>query len=152
MKQVSNSPPERPRLRDSREQREPNMTAMVPLEQGRLFAHLLADDSGEGSYGASRVDVRALVGAAGVEALVEQLVPRIQMSPQWPLQAVLYLPRLGRINATVRREQGAWSIDLEADDAATGRWLTGVRQQCQDRVAGALGQPVRLNLPKVDVA
>jgi hypothetical protein len=61
----------------------------------------------------------------------------------------LYLPRLGRINASVRRERGAWAIELDAEHDATARWLSGVRQQCEHRLAGALGQPVSLLLPNV---
>ena len=95
---------------------------------------------------------RAASGAAMIEALAEQLAPRIQATAQWPLQAVLYLPRLGRINASVRREQGAWAIELDAEHDATARWLSGVRQPCEDRLAGALGQPVSLLLPTVGCA
>jgi len=91
-------------------------------------------------------------GAAMIEALVDQLAPRLQAASQWPLNAVLYLPRLGRINASVRREQGAWSIDLEAQEEATARWLSGMRKQCEDRLADTLGQPVSLCLPSVGCA
>jgi hypothetical protein len=80
-----------------------------------------------------------------IEALAEQLAPRMQAASQWPLQAVLYLPRLGRINASVRREQ-------DAEEKATVRWLSGVRQQCEDRFAATLGQPVNLFLPNVSCA
>ena len=91
-------------------------------------------------------------GAAMIEALVDQLAPRLQAASQWPLNAVLYLPRLGRINASVRREQGAWSIDLEAQEESTARWLSGMRQQCEGRLADTLGQPVSLCLPSVGCA
>jgi hypothetical protein len=87
-----------------------------------------------------------------IEALAEQLAPRMQAASQWPLQAVLYLPRLGRINARVRREQGAWNVELDAEEKATVRWLSGVRQQCEDRFAATLGQPVSLFLPNVSCA
>ncbi|AMN78792.1 hypothetical protein AYR47_10850 [Pseudomonas azotoformans] len=87
-----------------------------------------------------------------IEALAEQLVPRLQAASQWPLQAVLYLPRLGRINASVRREQNAWSIDLDAQDDATARWLNGVRQQVEDRFTQLLGQTVSLLLPSIGAA
>jgi hypothetical protein len=53
----------------------------------------------------------------------------------------LYLPRLGRINASVRRERGAWAIELDAEHDATARWLSGVRQQCEDRLAASWGSP-----------
>ncbi|WP_419178905.1 type III secretion system HrpP C-terminal domain-containing protein [Pseudomonas trivialis] len=91
-------------------------------------------------------------GAALIEALAEQLAPRLQAASQWPLQAVLYLPRLGRINASVRREQSAWSIDLEAEEEATARWLSGVRQQVEDRFTQTLGQTVSLQLAFVGSA
>lgn len=87
-----------------------------------------------------------------IEALAEQLAPRVLAGSQWPLQAVLYLPRLGRINASVRREQSAWAIELEAEHDATARWLGGVRQQCEDRFTQALGLPVSLSLPNVGCA
>ncbi|WP_340054299.1 type III secretion system HrpP C-terminal domain-containing protein [Pseudomonas sp. JAI120] len=87
-----------------------------------------------------------------VEALTEQLAPRVQAGSQWPLQAVLYLPRLGRINASVRREQSAWSIELEAEHDATARWLSGVRQQCEDRFSAVLGLPVNLLVPSTGCA
>ena len=82
-----------------------------------------------------------------IEALAEQLAPRMQAALQWPLQAVLYLPRLGRINASVRREQSAWSIELEAQEDETARWLNGVRQQVEGRLTQTLGQTVSLRLP-----
>ncbi len=154
MTQVSNTPPERPRLREAREEREPGSSRIVPLEEGRLFAQLFTDDDdGLGSgAGASLAATKALGGAAMIDALAEQLAPRMQVASQWPLQAVLYLPRLGRINARVRREQGAWNIELEAEQDATARWLSGVRQQCESRFAQALGQPVSLSLPDVGCA
>lgn len=152
MTQVSDKPAERPRPRDAREEREPGMAGVVPTELTRLFSQLWADD-GEGSgAGAHLSGTKALGGAAMIEALAEQLAPRMLAASQWPLQAVLYLPRLGRINASVRREQGAWNVELDAEDKATARWLSGVRQQCEDRFAATLGQPVNLLLPNVGCA
>ena len=152
MTQVSDKPAERPRPRDAREEREPGMAGVVPTELTRLFSQLWADD-GDGSGGGTQLSgTKALGGAAMIEALAEQLAPRMQAASQWPLQAVLYLPRLGRINASVRREQGAWAIELEAEQNETARWLNGVRQQCEDRFAGALGLPVSLRLPCVGCA
>lgn len=152
MTQVSDKPAERPRPRDAREEREPGMAGVVPTELTRLFSQLWADD-GEGSGAGTQLSgAKALGGAAMIEALAEQLAPRMQAASQWPLQAVLYLPRLGRINASVRREQGAWNVELDAEDKATARWLSGVRQQCEDRFAATLGQPVSLLLPNVGSA
>lgn len=147
MKQVSNKPTEYPRLRGIREDREPIGAAVVPWEQGRLFARLFADmDEGAGRE-PSLSKAKSNASAALIGALADQLLPRMQMGSQWPLQAVLYLPRLGRINASVRREQGAWAIELEPEQDATARWLSGVRQQCESRLAAALGVPVSLHLP-----
>ena len=152
MTQVSNKPVERPRPREVREEREPGATGVVSWEQGRLFAQLFADnDEGTGS-GASLSGIKASTDASMVEALTEQLAPRIQAGSQWPLQAVLYLPRLGRINASVRREQSAWSIELEAEHDATARWLSGVQQQCEDRFSAVLGLPVNLLVPSTGCA
>jgi hypothetical protein len=87
-----------------------------------------------------------------IAAMTEQLAPRINAAVQWPLQAVLYLPRLGRINASVRREQGAWNVELDAEEERTARWLPGVRQHLEDGLAGALSQPVKVHLVYVDPA
>ncbi|WP_411381262.1 type III secretion system HrpP C-terminal domain-containing protein [Pseudomonas sp. MPB26] len=149
MKQVFDKPAERPRLRETREDRESGTAGVVPAELTRLFAMLWTDDrDGSGAH-ASLSGKKGMGSVAMIEALAEQLAPRIQAVSQWPLQAVLYLPRLGRINARVCREQDAWSIDLEAQEDATARWLSGVRQPCEDRLAVALGQPVSLHLPTV---
>lgn len=152
MTQVSDRPAERPRVREQREERELGAGGVVPEALTRLFNQLWADD-GEGSGGgASLSGSKLLGGAAMIEALAEQLAPRLLATSQWPLQAVLYLPRLGRINATVRREQNSWSIDLEAQEETTARWLSSVRQQCEDRFALTLEQPVSLFVPNAGCA
>ncbi|MBC3232873.1 type III secretion system HrpP C-terminal domain-containing protein [Pseudomonas lurida] len=152
MTQVSDKPAERPRLHEAREEREPGTAGAVPAELTRLFAQFwAADDEVAGARGGG-VATKTADGAAMIEALVDQLAPRLQAASQWPLNAVLYLPRLGRINASVRREQGAWSIDLEAQEESTARWLSGMRQQCEGRLADTLGQPVSLCLPSVGCA
>jgi hypothetical protein len=87
-----------------------------------------------------------------IEALTEQLAPRVVGASQWPLVAVLYLPRLGRINASVRREPGAWSIELAAEEASTAHWLGGVRQRFQDGLEQSVGVPVSLSLASVGPA
>ena len=152
MTQVSDKPAERPRPRDAREEREPGMAGVVPAELTRLFSQLWADDGEGPGAGTPLARTRTSGGPAMIEALAEQLAPRMQAASQWPLQAVLYLPRLGRINASVRREQGAWNVELDAEEKATVRWLSGVRQQCEDRFAATLGQPVNLFLPNVSCA
>jgi len=152
MTQVSSKPYERPRPRESREDRDPAMAGVVPWEQGRLFAQLFGEDAAHTGYGAARSGTGMPAAVAMIDALAEQLAPQVLGAAQWPLQATLYIPRLGRINASVRREQNAWDIELEAGDDATARWLSGVRQQCEDRLCGALGQPVSLHLPNVGAA
>lgn len=144
MTQVSTKPTERSRA--PRAEREPQAASVVLWEQGRFFAQLLADEDGGAGYGASMGGMRAVSANTMVQALTEQLVPRMLGAAQWPLQATLYLPRLGRINASVRREQGAWNIELDAELDATARWLSGVRQECQERLTGALGLAVSLHL------
>ncbi len=152
MSQVSTKPPERPRAREQREDREPSGAGVVPWEHGRMFAQLFAQYNEEGGYGTSLDGMNAASTVSLIDALTEQLAPRVLAAAQWPLQATLYLPRLGRINASVRREQNAWGIELDAEHDATARWLSGVRQQCQDRLSGALGQPVSLHLPDTGAA
>ncbi|MFY0749719.1 type III secretion system HrpP C-terminal domain-containing protein [Pseudomonas sp. NFX5] len=152
MTQVSNKPTERPRQREPREEREPGATTAVSMELGRLFTQFFTGDDGGAGVGTALSGKQASTSIALIEALAEQLAPRVQAASQWPLQAVLYLPRLGRINASVRREQGAWTIELEAEQDATARWLCGVRQQCEGRFAGALGLPVNLLMPSVGCA
>ncbi|EIK68102.1 type III secretion protein RspP [Pseudomonas synxantha BG33R] len=148
MTQVANKPTERPPLRE-REERESGAAGVVAWEQGRLFARLFAGDGEGAGTSASLSRKKSAAGIAMIEALAEQLTPRVLAGSQWPLQAVLYLPRLGRINASVRREQSGWAIGLEAEHDATARWLSGVRQQCEDRFTQALGLPVSLLLPSV---
>lgn len=154
MTQVSDKPAERPRLRESRGEKESGAASAVPAELTQLFAQLWAEDgSGDGSgAGPSLSGIKGLDGAAMIEALAEQLAPRMTAASQWPLQAVLYLPRLGRINASVRREQGAWSLELDAQEEATARWLNGIRQQVQARFAQTLGRSVSVSLPDVGCA
>lgn len=154
MNQVSTTPPERPRQREHERQNEhePGPVGAVPWEHGRLFAQLFGDvDPGAGTRGGLS-DAKASMTASMIEALTDQLAPRVLGSTQWPLQAVLYLPRLGRINASVRREQNVWGIDLQAEDDATARWLSGMRYQCEGRFAAALGQSVSLSIPNVGSA
>ncbi len=152
MKQVCDKPAERPRLREARQDHEAGTAGVVPAELTRLFAQLWTDDGDRSGAHASLSSTKGLDSVAMIQALAEQLAPRIQAVSQWPLQAVLYLPRLGRINARVRREQDAWGIDLEAQEDATARWLSGVRQPCEDRLAVALGQRVSLHLSSVGCA
>ncbi|MGY2400411.1 type III secretion system HrpP C-terminal domain-containing protein [Pseudomonas sp. SDO5271_S396] len=151
MTQVSGKATECPRVRELRDEREPR-SGVAPLEPMRLFAQLLARDDHAGGSAASLASARVVSAVSGVEALTEQLTPRITACAQWPLQVVLHLPHLGRINASVRREQGAWNIELDAQEEATARWLSGVRQQCEGRLARVLDAPVNLLLPSVGSA
>ena len=149
MKQVSVSPPERQRPRESRDDRAPEFGTLVPWEQGRLFARLF-DDGGQdsGGYGASLNGIKASGDVAMIGALTEQLAPRMLVGSQWPLMAVFHLGRLGRVNASIRREQGGWNVELHAEQDNTVHWLSGVRQQCEQRLAQSLRQPVSLYLAK----
>ncbi len=152
MTRVANKPTGRPRLREAKAERDPTGAGVVPWEHKQLFAQLFASE-GEGyGGGASLSGKKSAAGIAMIDALAEQLAPRVLAGTQWPLQAVLYLPRLGRINASVRREQSAWAVELEAEEDATARWLSGVRQRCEQRFADTLGMPVNLFLPNASCA
>jgi hypothetical protein len=147
MTQVSTNKPERARSREPRDEREPGVGTVLPWEQGRLFAQLFSAKGDDTSGFSSGLAQPAAHGdRALLEMFSEHLVPRLNAANQWPLHATLYLPRLGRINVSARREHGAWDIELEAEEERTSLWLAGVRQNCQDRLARALGQPVSLGL------
>jgi hypothetical protein len=145
MTQVSIKPPQR--WRELGDEREPKADALLSWAPAHVFARLLDDERGGAGCGASLTSLKACTDVTRIEALTEQLVPKLSGATQWPLVAVLHLPRLGRINASVRRELGGWNIELDAEEAATQRWLGGVRQQCQARLAAGLGRPVCLALP-----
>ncbi|MBN0977698.1 flagellar hook-length control protein FliK [Pseudomonas hygromyciniae] len=149
MTQVQASKPERPRPREPRADQEPVPSGGVPWEQGRLFTQLLDSDAEGAGYGTSATAAGVAGDTLMIEAMTAQLLPRIHGSAQWPLQAVLYLPRLGRISASVRREQGQWNIELAAEQELATRWLGDVRQRCEERLAEALGAPVALHLTHV---
>lgn len=149
MKQEPVSKPDAPRVRQPREGREPNAAGVVPWEHGRLFAQLFAPDDGGSGFASGLSGPKASSNKAMIEALTEQLAPRIQVSAQWPLQAVLYLPRLGRINARVGKGGSAWNVELDAEEERTAHWLGGVRTRCQDGLAQALGQPVDIHIGHV---
>ena len=145
MTQVSIKPPQR--LRAQSEEREPKPDGLLSWDPARVFFRLLSDERGGAGCGASLTPLKACTDVARIEALAEQLVPRLSGATQWPLVAVLYLPRLGRINVSVRREPGGWNIELDAEQETTQRWLGSVRQQCQARLAADLGRSVCLGLP-----
>lgn len=149
MTQVPVNPPERPRLNEPRNEREPGTGTFVPWQLGQLFTQLFTSDHEGSGYGSSPTAMSASAGVRMIEAMAEQLVPRIQGATQWPLQAVLYLPRLGRINASVRREQGAWNVELEAEEERTARWLPSVRQRLECGLSNALASPVQVQLVHV---
>ncbi|MGR3888411.1 type III secretion system HrpP C-terminal domain-containing protein [Pseudomonas sp. 1152_12] len=146
MKRLPLSRFNRPRMREQREDRERGIEAVVPWVHVHLFTQFFAKDDGPAGY-ASRLPARS-AGADKVmiEALTEQLALRVQGVTQWPLLAVLYLPRLGRINASVQRQPGAWNIELEAEEPRTADWLGTVKKRYQDRLAEALGQPVDIHI------
>ncbi|AZF03502.1 type III secretion system HrpP C-terminal domain-containing protein [Pseudomonas sp. R5-89-07] len=144
MTSISANTPERHRRRDSREDRVHEVGAPVPWEQRQLFTRLFGDDEQGSGRSASQAGTKASGDLAMVEALTEQLVPRLQSVSTWPLTVAMYLPRLGRINARIRRERVGWNIELEAQQKATTSWLCGVRHQCEHRLAASLALPVEL--------
>ncbi|ARB25810.1 flagellar hook-length control protein FliK [Pseudomonas tolaasii] len=152
MTKVSGSPPKRPRTREPRSDSARANPSVVPWEHARVFAQLF-DGSGDGAgSGASLTASKASAHIAMIQALTEQLVPRILGASQWPLVAVLYVPRLGRINTRVRREQGEWSVELAAEEESTAQWLGGVRQRFQDGLTQSLGAPVSVSLANTGLA
>lgn len=153
MTQVSTNKPEpRQRVREARDDREPGAGAVLPWEMGRLFSQLLSSDSQGSGYGASVPKTAVSADTVMIEAMTAQLVPRVHANSQWPLQAVIHMPRLGRLNARVERGPGCWSIELQAEEKSTTRWLSGVRQRCQDEMSKGLRQPVELHLVDLDRA
>ncbi|MGU3308248.1 type III secretion system HrpP C-terminal domain-containing protein [Pseudomonas sp. M5A4_2d] len=152
MTKVSTSPPKRPRPRAPRNDLAQGNALAVPWEHVRLFTQLFDDSGDRRGGGASLAGRKASTQVAMIEALTEQLAPRVLGASQWPLVAVLYLPRLGRINTTVRREPGAWSIELAAEEASTAHWLDGVRQRFQEGLEQSMGVPVSLSLASVGSA
>jgi len=142
MTQVPSGKLERP----PREERESTPGAVLPWEQGRLFSQLFAGDGDEEGFGQSLTASKARSDLALFETFAEQLVPRLNAASQWPLQAAFFLPRLGRVDVSARREQGAWHIELDAQDERTRMWLVGVQQCCQHRLSADLGLPVHLSL------
>ncbi len=146
MNHVSVNPPEHRRQRESSEDRVPEVGVLVPWEQRQLFTQLFSDDPQDKGHGTSRAAAKASSDLAMVEALTEQLAPRLQGVSQWPLKATLYIPRLGRINASVRREKTGWNIELEAEQETTTCWLNSVRQRCEHRLAANLELPVDLRV------
>ncbi|OZO06301.1 hypothetical protein B7453_01155 [Pseudomonas sp. IB20] len=146
MKRLPVSRFNRPRMRETREDREAGVEAVVPWVHVQLFTQIFAKDDGQGGY-ASRLPTKsAAADKVMLEALTEQLALRVQGVTQWPLLAVLYVPRLGRINASVQRQPGAWNIELEAEEQRTADWLGTVKKRYQDRLVEALGQPVDIHI------
>jgi hypothetical protein len=146
MSTISANTPERQRRRDPREERVHEVGAPVPWEQRQLFSQLFGDDEQGSGRSASQPATRAFSDLAMVEALSEQLVPWLQGGSQLPLTVTLYLPRLGPINARIRRERAGWNIELDAQEQATTSWLYGVRHQCERRLAASLALPVELSV------
>lgn len=80
------------------------------------------------------------------QAMSEQLLPRVAVTGQLPLQFMICLARRGRINVRARYERQAWSISLEAEQSGTRQWLARQQQHCQQSLARKLGQPVSIQL------
>lgn len=150
MIKFSGGAPKRLRPRAPRNEHTQASGQVAPWEHVRLFTQLF--DEGGGGGGASLAGHKASTQVSMIQALTDQIVPRVLGASQWPLVAVLYLPRLGRINASVRREQGAWDIELAAEEASTAQWLGGVRQRFQEELTQSLGVPVRVNVASVGSA
>lgn len=151
MNHVSVNPSERQYPLEFWGDRVPAIDALAPWEP-RLFAQLLNDDSDDASQWQFLAGIKASGETARVDALSEQLVSRMDGVSQWPLTAVLYLPHLGRIDSSIGREQGAWTIELQAERESTTRWLSGVRQQFEQRLAASLARPVSVHLAHTALA
>lgn len=146
MTQVPPSKSERPR--PARDERETSAGIVLPWEQGRFFSQLFRGE-GEGEGKGLQHSKRPSMASADqtqVEAFAEQLVPRFNTATQWPLQAAFFLPRLGRVDVSARREQGALHIELDAEREDTRLWLGRVRQHCQARLSTDLGRPIHLTI------
>ncbi|KTC24645.1 hypothetical protein AO391_11675 [Pseudomonas marginalis ICMP 9505] len=146
MKQVPVSKSERPRVRELWEDAEVGSGAPASLEQRRLFVQLFAKSDDQGGYVSTLPGLMASPDRVMLEALAGQLTARIHGAAQWPLLVALYLPRLGRINASVRKEPGAWSVELEAEEERTAQWLSRQHKRCQDTLTEAFGQPVDVHI------
>lgn len=146
MKRLPVSRFNRPRMRELKDDREIGTEAVVPSVYVHLFTQIFARDDGQGGYVSRLPAQSAAADKIMVEALAEQMALRVQGVTQWPLVAVLYLPRLGRINASVQRQPGAWNIELEAEESRSANWLGTVQKRCQDRLVEALGQPVDIHI------
>lgn len=143
MTQVASSKTERP----PRDERESLPGSVVPWDQqGRLFSQLFAGDGNREGSSRSLKASTVSTDLALFEAFAEQLVPRLNTATQWPLQAAFFLPRLGRVDVCARREQGAWYVEMAAEEERTRAWLGDLRQHCQDRLSAGLGLPVQLSL------
>jgi len=79
-------------------------------------------------------------------ALSEQLLPRMAVTGQLPLQFVICLARRGRIIVRARFEPQGWGISLEAEQSGTRQWLARQQQHCQQSLARKLGLPVSIQL------
>ena len=146
MTQVPPSKPERPR--PPRDEGETSVGIVLPWEQGRLFSHLFSGEGeGEGKgLSQTKRPSMACADLTQVGAFAEQLVPRLNVATQWPLQAAFFLPRLGRVDVTARREQGAWHVELDAEQEDARLWLGRVRQRCEERLSTDLGRAVHLSI------
>ncbi|MHA6494937.1 type III secretion system HrpP C-terminal domain-containing protein [Pseudomonas borbori] len=144
------------RWRDSDQEPAGGMQNLLVQGDGRWFAQLLGNQGG-GSQGhadgAGALSSAALLEVGTLNALVDQLAPRLHDLAEAPLQALLHLPQLGRVSVSARRVRGeGWDIDLRADDQDSQERLAACQQRCQDALGQALGQPVTLRVDEERVA
>lgn len=142
MSKISEGKPERPGAREYGADEEPAIGGAVPVDAMRVFARLLVNVDGVGGYVSCAPAPQLWANRLMIEALAEQLAPRIQAGMQWPLLAVLYLRGQGRIKACVQRQSGVWNIGLHAEEQHATRWLGAVSNSLQNRLSEALGQAV----------
>lgn len=118
----------------------------VSLVDSTLFARLMADGYGESPL-SPKVSWSVPCADVGlIHAMAELLAPRLSGGGQWPMQFVINLARLGRINVSARYERRVWNIALEAEQTSTYEWLVNHQQVAQERLTQTLGAPVRVQL------
>ena len=144
MTQVPSDKLERPR--PSREERDTPAGIVLPWEQSRFFSQLfIGEDEGKGLKHPPRASMKP-TDSTTVDAFAEQLTVRLNTASQWPMQASFFLPRLGRVDISARREQGVLHVELDAEEERTRLWLGSARQRCQDRLSADLRQPIHLSV------
>ena len=88
-----------------------------------------------------------VVPEASLEALVEQLEPRLALDRAPRLEFLLYLPNLGRLRINAERRQGAgWWLALTCDSEHACRFLQRHADDCAARLSQGLDEPVALDV------